>query len=164
MRGSVGAAAALAVLLAGCASVRVGPEQTLDIGGTNVRLVGIEGFRPSAVTMPNPGQPNVFIVNGRIVVDQEPLRPTQELPSNPPRILVSWALDYSGNYIFPSDTAIAFAPGAPAVTCRRGPMNRVIGCVFAKPAVLPAQWKYTVTVRNEATGAVQTLDPSVVMD
>lgn len=160
----VGAAAVLALLLAGCVSVRVGPDQTMDIGGTNVTLMGTEGFRPSAVTTPNPNQPNVFIVGGRIVVDQEPLRPRDESGGHPNRILVSWALDYSGNYIFPTDTAITFAGGAPAVACRRGPRNRVIGCVFAKPAVLPAQWKYNITVRNEATGAVHTLDPSVVMD
>jgi hypothetical protein len=36
--------------------------------------------------------------------------------------------------------------------------------VYTKPAALPAQWKYAITVKNDRTGVSQTLDPSMSMD
>ncbi|MEO8738510.1 MAG: hypothetical protein ABI537_02270 [Casimicrobiaceae bacterium] len=163
MKKSVVAAALLVVFVSGCTSVRVGPERPLDFGTRTVVITGIEGFSASAVTIPDAHQPNVFIIGGRIVVDQEPVRPTRELPGGG-AYLVTWALEYMGGYSFPSDTAITFGTGAPTVKCRRGAGDKVIGCVFPKPSSLPVQWKYAITVKNNSTGDMQTLDPSMSMD
>jgi len=150
----------LVFFLSGCASVRVGPEQQFQLLGRTITVTGTEGFLPSSVTQPNPHQPNVFMVNDKIVLDQEPVRPVVEQDGV---YQVTWALAYGGKYSFPSDTAITFASGAPSLQCVRGPRNKSINCAITKPTTLPAHWKYTITVQHDS-GATQTLDPAMYMD
>ena len=160
---SIFATALLAVFLSGCASVRVGPERTINLGTRSITVAGLDGFRPSAATLPNPSAPNVFVINGKMVIDQEPVRPIVQTPDG--GYLVSWALDFGGGYSFPSNTAITFGTGAPAGwACGLGPIKKAIGCYIPKPAMLPASWKYSITITNDTTGTPQTLDPSMSID
>jgi hypothetical protein len=161
MKLSVLAAVLLSLLVSGCAGVRVGPEQTINFGGRSITVKGTDGFRLSAVTIPDGNAPNVFVISGRTVIDQEPVRPKEAPPGY---FAVLWALDSMGGYSFPSDTAITFGSGGPVPTCKRLPGNKVIGCLFAKPMTLPASWKYSITINNDATGVPQTLDPSMSID
>ncbi len=162
MKLSVLAAVLLSLLVSGCAGVRVGPEQRINLGARSITVKGTDGFRLSAVTVPDGNAPNVFVINGRTVIDQEPVRPKEAPPGY---FAVLWSLDYMGVYSFPSDNAITFGAGGPVPTCKRLPSAyKVIACVFAKPTTLPASWKYSITINNDATGVPQTLDPSMSID
>jgi hypothetical protein len=133
--------------------VRPGPEETLRIGEETVTIRGTEGFDPGAVRAPNPNQPNVFIINGEIVVDQEPLRPGADSGN---RVVVVWALARNGDYSFPNDEAIVLLGSAqhplpPDLRCKLvGAAKKEIACKYKRTA--RAQWKYKIAVKNDRGG------------
>lgn len=138
-------AIALAIALGGCAAGRIGQQ----------------GFSSAFVTLPLASSPNVFIRNGYIVVDQEPIIADR----NTERPTVSWALPSDGEYYFPDDKAISF-PGS-------GPKPQQFDCI---PKAVPTRtlicnWKkdhgkkylYQITVTNGTSPPLKS-DPSIMDD
>jgi hypothetical protein len=160
-------ATAVALALAGCTVIRPGPQETIKIGPRSLMLSGLEGFDVGAVTIPDPNAPNVFITgNQRIVVDQEPLRPTRVDADG--FVTITWALPRGANYIFPDDSAIALAastgnPLPTGLTCGAVKEKSFV-CYYKKPEH-SQRWKYTIKVKNKTTGTgLETLDPSIYQD
>ena len=163
----VAAAAALAVVLAGCVGIRAGPPETITLGKKTITLAGLEGFNASEVRRPDPHNPNVFVTaRDTIVVDQEPVRPERPIGGT---IYLAWALDSASDYSFPDDNAVIFLPGEtnplPSnLACKlRLPRKKVIVCAYDKPE-RPAQWKYTIRVVDRAGRELAKLDPWIYQD
>jgi hypothetical protein len=160
-------AAAFALALAGCANVRVGPEQTVKVGAKTLTLVGLDGFNPDVVKPPNPNLPNVFIVNNAIVLDQEPVRPIH----NQGIVIIVWALDKSDSfpYFFADDDAVKLSAGAlnplPSdLSCGVvGERKKSFVCYYTKPEA-KRQWKYTIKVKRQAGADPTPVDPWVYQD
>lgn len=153
----------LAVLVAGCA-VRVGPPESITVGKNTITMSGLEGFDAGQVRRPDPHNPNVFITDqATIVVDQEPVRPTQFVAG---QMRLAWALDAASDYSFPDDRAISI-PGTSAPTnfsCAvRMPKKKVIVCMYDKPPE-PKQWKYVVRVVDKNGRELTKLDPWIYQD
>jgi hypothetical protein len=156
----------LAFVVGGCA-VRVGPPETVMVGGKTITLSGGDGFDAAAVRRPDPHNPNVFITATQtIVVDQEPVRPNMPIGGT---IYIAWGLDSQSDYSFPDNTAITFiaAYGNPvpsnfACTVRQ-PKKKVIVCSYDKPNQ-PQLWKYTIRVADRAGKELTKLDPWVHQD
>jgi hypothetical protein len=158
------AVVALAVLVGGCQTIRVGPEATVRLAGETITVVGSEGFDPGAVTAPNPNAPNVFIVNGQIVVDQEPLRPGAGQGS----VRIVWALARNGGYSFPNDRAIELLPG-PDSPLPQGLACGVVGAqkkeFVCKYRHARGQWKYKMAVvRDDGGPSPVPLDPWIIQN
>ena len=157
-------AVALSLVLAGCASVRVGSEESIKVGDQTITLSGLEGFNATAVRAPDPNYVLVFVnASSGIVVDQEPVRPLR--PSGG-TVSITWALDSGGAYSFPDDRAIAFAagegnplPGRFGCTVRQ-PGKKSITCAYDKPG-RPQQWKYSIRVVDRSGVELTRLDPWV---
>jgi hypothetical protein len=157
-------AAALSLLLAGCVSVKVGPEEGIKIGDTTITMSGLEGFNAAAVRTPDPNYVLVFVnASAGIVVDQEPVRPLR--PSGG-TVSITWALDAESAYAFPDDRAISFTagegnplPGRFACAVRQ-PKRKSITCAYDKPG-RPQQWKYAIRVIDRAGTELARLDPWV---
>jgi hypothetical protein len=147
-------AVAAVLLLSSCATVentRFGPitiSFKRDLGG----------FDPAHVHVPNGNDTNIHVVNGGLVVDQEPMRPT---PGAQQMVTVTWALSKAGNYTFPDDTAIYFKKGTdepPVAQCgRHGPSGKFFICQYTSPGPGKA-WRYNIRVKD-AGGNELKLDP-----
>jgi hypothetical protein len=151
---------ALALVLGGCASIRIGDQG-------HQRLV----------VKPDPGKPNILISSDRnLVIDQEPLVLT---PANAGDAIItfdgkkttriSWALPLFSNYFFPKDGGIAFSEynqdgsyGRPIdATCDKDEA-KTRTCFYDTPMQPNTKYKYSVTViEKNSTKPPLTLDPSV---
>jgi hypothetical protein len=158
------AVALLSLVLAGCASVRVGPPGPIKVGDQTITLSGQEGFDPNVVRRPDPHNPNVFLTDTYgIVIDQEPIRPTMVVGG---RVYIGWALDSQQDYTFPDNTAIQFRPGdgnpLPSnFSCTVStPKKKVIVCGYDKPGQ-PQQWKYLIRAADKLGTEISRLDPWV---
>ena len=103
-------AAALTVVLTGCAAIRVvGPEQTIKVGQATVTVSGLDGYNALAVQAPDPNAPFLFITNNNIVVGEDPLYPAKTNG----KVVIIWRLDASDSspYFFPDDQAIQLHAG-----------------------------------------------------
>jgi uncharacterized protein YceK len=156
----------VAILLNGCASVQtVGGPQRIEVGKTTVTVSGLEGFNRLAVKAPQVNNPNVFIVDNAIVLDQEPVRPTD----NNGQVVIIWRLDAdtASSYSFPDDaisiqtTLTNPPPEAGKPECGAfGPKKRAFVCVYTRPHT-PRKWKYTLKVKNSSGADPEPLDPWV---
>ena len=152
----------LLLVLTGCASVRVGPSETIMLGGQRLTVDGQGGFDPSVVRKPDPGTPNVFVDTDGIVVDQEPIRPKRTTEKY---VYISWALDSKSEYTFPDDQAIQTQKVTGSTppdnfVCLRGMLKKVINCRYDTPAGA-RQFKYSIRVLDKDGKPVTTLDPWV---
>ncbi len=162
MKLSVFIVSALALLLAGCATIRVGPSETVALGKQTFTVPGVDGFDRTSITIPSPNSPNVFVMNNEITVDQEPLRPIANAQG---LVLIAWALDKDSTYSFANDNAITLDPNLGSTPPKDGFNCRVIGakkkmivCAYSRTAT--ARWKYIVRVKNDQVGVDPTpLDP-----
>ena len=152
MKKSILIGTAFALVLTACAGVRT---QTL-YSEKNPRL---EGFDASAVSPPNPTAPNVFVVNNKIVVDQEPIRPVGEPGSD---VAIYFALAQNGDYVFPQPPLRPH--GIEIVDHGRfcGPISKyVYKCKYQHPPV-GTIYKYVIRVVNERTGQpLKDVDPQI---
>ena len=138
----------LAILLAACASPRVGNE----------------GYDAALVRKPDPMLPNLFIADDRfIVIDQEPIHAR----ARDGRVSISWALPFPSDFSFPDDRAIVLyaSEGNPLPSDLRcgieGRAARVFTCTYTRTR--PAKWKYSVRVKKGST-ELERLDPWVWED
>ncbi len=149
-------ALALCLGLSGCMTT-----QTIDVGGRKVMVIEPR-FLPSSPAF-DPHNPIVFMAHNRIVVDQEPLRPTVLQPDG--TYVVNFYVRGPGRYIFPNAQAIqTTTAGAPTFNCTVV-RPTALSCWFNPPDSAHKTWKYSVTVTgDDGTGGTMTLDPSVAMD
>ena len=155
------AVVSLSFVVAGCAGVRVGGPEAVKVGPRSVTVSGLEGFNASAIRPPDPNYPLVFVVNGGIVVDQEPVRPPRP---GAPTVAITWSLDSEGPYVFPDDAAITFPdvpgserPGSPGCAVRM-PKKKSITCWYDTPGN-PRKFKYTLRVVHQNGSEPPLLDP-----
>jgi hypothetical protein len=114
----------------------------------------VRGYSLFAVNPPNPTAPNVFIVNNKIIVDQEPIIPPGQ-QGDP--VTIYWALDQGGGYAFPNNgieihehPSFCSAVSAYVFVCR-----------YTKPAA-GTIYKYFIRVKNETTQQpLKPLDPTI---
>jgi hypothetical protein len=132
-------------LLAACAG-----SQTL-YSEANPRL---GGYSFIALSLPNPTAPNVFIVNNKIIVDQEPIIPPGQ-QGDP--VTIFFALAKGGAYTFPNN----------GIEIHQHPSfcspdsAYVVRCKYTKPAA-GTIYKYVIRVKNETTGQMlRELDPTI---
>jgi hypothetical protein len=150
----------LSVVLTGCQSPggdkTEGSERQQFFTEAWPRLVGYSRFR--ILVAPNPTAPNVFIVNGKIVVDQEPVRPPGNQQGDP--ITIYFALEQGGNWVFP----------AHGIEIQNHPnfCNPVTDYVFLCKYLRPIPdmiYKYTIRVVDKSTTPptkLKDLDPTVM--
>jgi hypothetical protein len=157
----------LLLVLTGCAGVRVGPSETITIGGKTITIDGQGGFDPTKVTKPDPHNPNVFVGTDGIVVDQEPIRPTKW---DDGWVYISWALDASSGNTWPDNDAIhavtdanSYPPSNPPVDFGCGVVKprKVITCSYKKPQGA-RQFKYSIRIADKDGNEIARLDPWVV--
>jgi hypothetical protein len=149
--------------VAGCA-VRVGPPETIMVGGKSITVSGGDGFDPVAVRRPDPHNPNVFVTEAQtIVVDQEPVRPTVTIGGT---VYIAWALNAQSDYSFPDKRSITFIAGTgnplpDNFDCLvRTAKKKVILCWYDKPSQ-PQMWKYAIRVVDKSGNDLTKLDPWV---
>jgi len=165
MRRTIATTVLLALVICGCStrgeqreSVRIG-QQTIEVGDLN-------GFNAALYTPPDPYAVKIYITDGeQIVIDQEPVRRTPKDVD----VTLAWRLQDETpprSHSFPDNTAIALQgtganPLPKDLACGTvGPKKRVFVCTYTRTG--KAQWKYTVRVKNDQTGAELTkLDPWV---
>lgn len=136
--------------LAGCAVVHS--------GGAG-RLGDDKGFDPDLVTHPRPTLPNVFVQNGYLVVDQEPIRLWRRDADDKATVVVAWALPARSGARWPKADAVSFKPIPPSLQCAVRPSGKVLACSFRfEPHT---QYKYTL---NALDGDIKlpALDPNIV--
>jgi hypothetical protein len=139
-----------ALALAGCAVKSMSP-----------RLPDDAGFDPDAVTTPRPTLPNVFVLNGYLVVDQEPIRLWRRDVGSNGLITIAWALSARTSTKWPdAKKAVAFKPEPARVQCEvRGVHSKVLACSF--PYESRAQYKYTLRAQDGNID-LPPLDPYIV--
>jgi hypothetical protein len=138
----------LALILTACAT---GPQTIYT--RENPRLIRYTLF-PFAP--PNPTAPNVFIVAGEIVIDQEPIRPPGNQQGDP--ITIYFALqDPDPDYVFPQN----------GVEIKEHPnfcspkSDYLFLCQYSRPT--PGTiYRYTLRVKHPHGRPVQDLDPSIM--
>jgi len=154
--------------MAGCTTIRVGPTVPIQVGEKTVD-VPTGGYNVNAVTKYDGNMPNIIIApqKEQIVIDQEPVRPLAQYGSG--RSLILWALASGSPYSFPDDKAIIIHgdrenPLPKDLKCATlGEGRKIFYCLYTYER--PVKWKYSVTVRNDATGKeLQRLDPIIMSD
>ena len=133
--------------------------------------LGLEGFNPRVIRQPQPLLPNVFVVNSRLVVDQEPIRITRRQVGQDGRVTISWALAAGSPYTFlnrgidfPREPNKGKQP--PAIDCRvQGAAKKIAECTFRPPAGR-SEFKYTIYAENgeKKSEVIEPLDPYIVSD
>jgi hypothetical protein len=141
--------------------------QSIEIAGRKVMVTvkdpSILADRPGF----DPHNPIVFQIGDRLVVDQEPLRPTIQQPDG--TYVVTWYLVSNSNIsthtsTFPvSGAIVTTTPGAPMLNCT-WIRPKAVTCWFNPPDAAHKVWKYQVTVKRDDGGGNIVLDPSVAMD
>lgn len=126
------------------------------------RLPDDKGFDPDVVHAPRPMLPNVFVVGGHLVVDQEPIRISRR-ESRDGKVTIAWALSARSSASWPDkDRAITIRNDKGQAPedwkCSVSRTGKVLSCsyVFA-----PGAFKYTLHVRD---GSIElpALDPYIV--
>lgn len=137
------------LVLSGCTMFHHHPGKDRDND-----LARREGFDARLVTQPQPNDPNIFIVDSKIVVDQEPIRPR----GNP--VQIWWKLERSSPYKFPAN-GIEFAKGPEELKCGlQGSSGKVFICMYKRPAA-GTRYKYTIRVLDGSGKLLEELDPWV---
>lgn len=116
-----------------------------------------EGFSSAFVTQPNPTAPNIFIVAGKIVIDQEPIRPPGDREGDP--IAIYWALEQGGSYTFPQHGVEI--KGHPTFCSPVTGTDYVFSCKYRRPAP-DTIYQYTVRVKDRSGRPIRDLDPSIM--
>jgi hypothetical protein len=132
------------------------------VSGPGGRLPDDKGFDPLVVRTPQPKLPNVFVLNGYLVVDQEPIRlwpRDYNLEGRTARI--EWALAANSDTQWPKpEEAISFSPDPKGRLCEvRGKDRKVLSCTL--PYREHAKYKYTLKVVDEKIKPPP-LDPNIV--
>jgi len=135
----------------------------VTVAGKAGRLPGEKGFDPDAVHAPRPTLPNVFVVNGHLVVDQEPIRISGKDVGEDKKVHISWALSARGPERWPPpDKAIAIrnAKGdKPADwACAVAKTEKILSCRYT---FSPGAYKYTLSARDGDID-LPPLDPYIV--
>lgn len=141
-------------VLTGCAVVHSGGAGRLD---------DEMGFDPALVTRPKPTLPNVFVINGRLVVDQEPIRISSKDAGRDRKVSIAWALSARSSEHWPqADKAISIrnAKGdKPADwSCSVSKTEKILSCSYT---FRPGEYKYTLNVRD-GNIELPPLDPYIV--
>jgi hypothetical protein len=140
---------------------------TMAVSGCTVisdpagRLPNDQGFDPVVVRTPRPTLPNVFVANGYLVVDQEPIRLfLRDYDQEKRTVKISWALAANSDTQWPEPKdAIAFSP-EPKRSCEvRGVGRKVLECTLVYER--HAKYKYTLKVIGEKVKPPP-LDPNIV--
>lgn len=114
-----------------------------------------EGFDARLVTQPRANDVNVFILDSKIIVGQEPVRPRGDSS-----VQIWWMLDKSSSYKFPVN-GIEFAKGPDDLKCGPfGTSGKVFTCKYKRPAA-GARYKYTIRVLDGSGKLLEELDPWV---
>ena len=102
---------------------------------------------------PNPTAPNVFIVNDKIIIDQEPIIPPGQAGDT---VTIFFALDQNGSYAFPNNgIEIHQYPGFCSSVSAY-----VFLCKYTKPAA-GTIYKYVVRVKKDSGPMLKELDPTI---
>lgn len=131
MKKSVLVAAASALLLAAC--------------GSNVQ----------EVKKMDPSNPQVSVVGGKIVVDQDTIRFEKEKQD----IKITWHLPKDSKYIFPSDGIVIKDPGDEFPDCKVEPNEKGLKFSCMNKHKKSGTYKYTIKV--DGSPAVPPLDPII---
>jgi hypothetical protein len=102
----------------------------------------------------DPHNPNVSVVSGYIVVDQEPI----VVPKSEKNFSIVWQLPKYSAYSFPDD-GITVARGDDEFACRRESDKQRFACLFKNSK--PGKYKYTIKVLDGAS-PLEPLDPTIV--
>lgn len=135
--------------LAGCAhmSGRDAASEPSE-GGFDVRL------NPA----PLPRYPKVHVVDGYIVVNQEPIRLWLRDYNDKKRVTIAWQLAAGTSYTWPSERGVTFRPEPPGLQCLPVSLLKVVSCSF--DFVSKAEYKYTLTVLENGK-SLPPLDPYI---
>ncbi len=130
------------------------------ISGPGGRLPDDQGFDPVAVRTPRPTLPNVFVMNGHLVVDQEPIRLwLRDYDKETRTVKIAWALAANSETKWPDPkVAISFRPELKAKCDVRGAGSKVLVCTL--PYSPLARYKYTLRAIDGKSTLV--LDPEIV--
>src|SRR4030095_6383701 len=125
------------------------------------RHCALDGFDPRSVRQPHPLFPNVFVTEGRLVVDQEPIRVgPREVRDG--LVTITWALAAGSPDTFPAN-GIVIAPSEqnkPDCRARDDSKGKLFVCSFRPPEKGQVKYKYTVNVLLEGK-RLQSLDPNI---
>ena len=132
------------------------------VSGPGGRLPDDEGFDPVVVRAPQPTLPNVFVMNGHLVVDQEPIRLwLRDYDKEKRTVRIAWALAANSDTQWPdAQRGDRFKPG-PTDVRLRGPRRGQEGSCVHSPVRAPRQ----VQVHAEGDRreeARSSLDPNIV--
>ena len=106
---------------------------------------------------PDPGNPKVSVVSGRLlVVNQEPI----VVPKGAKNFRITWELPRGSNYNFPAD-GIAVEKGRDEFSCNLEKDTQRFSCVFRNSK--PGRYKYTIKA-NDGDKALPPLDPIIMSD
>jgi hypothetical protein len=126
------------------------------------RLPDDKGFDPDAVHAPRPTLPNVFVVDGHLVVDQEPIRISRR-DARDGKVTIAWALSARSTARWPArERAITIrndkgqTPKDWSCAVSRG--EKVLSCSYT---FAPGAFKYTLQVRDGSID-LPALDPYIV--
>lgn len=124
------------------------------------RLPNDQGFDPVVVRAPRPTMPNVFVANGHLVVDQEPIRLwLRDYDKDKRTVKIAWALAANSETKWPDHReAIAFRPELKADCEVRGAGRKILECTL--PYERKARYKYTLRAIDGDRRLV--LDPEIV--
>lgn len=147
----------LALILALCAVALTGCSL---IEKTRQVRVGEDGFDPSLVRVPEAVLPNVLVVNGYLVVDQEPIRITRRDVGTDGKVTLSFALPAGSQFRWPPDGAIQIQPVPRAWACIvKGAARRILECRYDyEPR---GKFSYTLNAL-EGDRPLPPLDPTIV--
>jgi hypothetical protein len=147
-----GLAGILALAVSACAVVsdRIG------------RLPDDGGFDPAVVRAPRPTLPNVFVMNGHLVVDQEPIR-INGRDFKDKTVTIAWALAAGTSARWPeADKAITIrnAKGERPADwrCTAATTGKILSCSYT---FRPGTYKYTLAAK-EGDKDLPPLDPYIV--
>lgn len=131
------------------------------ITGQGGRLPDDQGFDPAVVRAPRPTLPNVFVMNGHLVVDQEPIRLwLRDYDKETKTVKIAWALAANSDAQWPDPrVAIAFEPKLEPPCEVRGARRKVLVCTL--PYKQKAAYKYTLRVLDDKVKPPP-LDPNIV--
>jgi hypothetical protein len=140
-----------ALLVSGCAVIP-------DPAG---RLPDNRGFDPLVVRAPRATLPNVFVANGHLVVDQEPIRLWRsDYDAKEQTVRIAWALAADADVAWPDPReAISFSPEPKGKCVVLGAGRKVLECTLAYQR--HTTYKYTLRVRGEKIKPPP-LDPNIV--
>ena len=128
---------AAVLMLTGCTAGRMGTSSD--------SLPVLSGFSSLLVQRPVPGNPNVFIFDDIIVINQEPTLP---LKGSDRKNRIAWSLEQNGDYKFPDSAAIEIKKldgSAVAAVYQTVANGYAVFCTYDAPAPRTL-YKYTITV------------------